>query len=120
MKNVLMAVADRGDGDGRGMMGGGRDGFDGGPLMVVCLVVLVAAVAAVAWLLVRRRGTAPATTAPVAPAPQAPSPLAGAEAILAERLARGELSPDDYRAAAAALRGQPVDLPVGSSIASSV
>ena len=33
--------------------------------------------------------------------------LAHAEAILAERLARGEISPDDYRAAAAALRGDP-------------
>ena len=114
MKNVLMAVADRG---GRGgMMGRGHDGF-GWVFPVVCLVIFVAAVAVLVWLLMRGRTAstaaagAPTATAPVAP--PAPNPLAGAEAILAERLARGEISPDDYRAAAAALRGQPVDAPTG-------
>ena len=37
------------------------------------------------------------------------NPLAGAEAILAERLARGEIGPDDYRASVAALRGVVAD-----------
>ncbi len=110
MRNVLMSVADRG---GRGMMGG--DDRFGGVLMFVCMVVLVAAAAALVWVLVRGRSTAtagaPTIAAPVAP--PAPNPLANAEAILAERLARGEISPDDYRAAALALRGQPVDTPAG-------
>lgn len=113
MKNVLMTVADRG---GRGgMMGRGHDGF-GWVFPVVCLVIFVAAAAVLVWLLMRNRTTAAAAGAPTAAAPvapPAPNPLAGAEAILAERLARGEISPDDYRAAAAALRGQPVDAPTG-------
>ena len=113
MKNMLMTVADHG---GRGgMMGGGRDGFGGGVLMIACLVLFVSAAAVLVWLLVRGRSTAvagaPTAAAPIAP--PAPNPLANAEAILAERLARGEISPDDYRAAAAALRGQPVDTPAG-------
>jgi putative membrane protein len=112
MKNVLMAVADRGGRDG--MMGRGHDGF-GWVFPLVCLVIFVAAAAVLVWLLMRGRNTA-ASGAPTAAAPvvqPAPNPLAGAEAILAERLARGEISPDDYRAAAAALRGQPVDAPTG-------
>ena len=40
-----------------------------------------------------------------APAALQPSPTAGAEGILAERLARSEISADDYRTTLAALRG---------------
>jgi hypothetical protein len=59
------------------------------------------------WLIIGRRTAVPA--APVAPAaplaaPVAVSPTANAEAILAERLARSEISPDEYRAALAAMR----------------
>jgi putative membrane protein len=64
-------------------------------LVVVALVVLVVVFA------LRSRPASPA--APTAPA--APSPTAAAEALLAERLARGEIGPDDYRTTLAALRG---------------
>jgi uncharacterized membrane protein len=109
MVNVLMSVADRGGPGGRGgMMWGGHDRFGGGLFMIGCAVLLAAALGLLVWLLMRGR---PQVAAPTGPAvPPAPSPLAAAEAILAERLARGEISPDDYRAAAAALRGQPVDV----------
>lgn len=113
MNQVLTMAAGRGDRGG--MMGRGHDGFGwGGPAMLICFVVFVAAAAVLVWLLTRRQTPAMAGPAtPVAPVAPVPSPLANAEAILAERLARGEISPDDYRAAAAALRGQPVDTPAG-------
>lgn len=70
------------------------------PILGMLLVVaLIAAVAVVMWLLVRNRGVSPA-----APVAAAVSPTHQAEVILAERLARGEVSPDDYRATLAALR----------------
>lgn len=88
---LAIAAADRGF--GRGMRG--HHPF----LAMLCVVALVAAVAAVIWLVARNRGSAHAApTTPVA------SPTQQAEAILAERLARGEIAPDDYRATLAALR----------------
>jgi len=68
-------------------------------------LLLAAAAVLVTWLVLRRRpavGGVPmaAPLAPVAPA----SPTASAESILAERLARSEISPDDYRAMLTVLR----------------
>lgn len=97
--------------DGRGY--GMHRGRDGHPFFGILLLVLVAGLAVLGtWLLVGRRR--PATTFPVAAAsvpaapPAAVSPTANAEAILAERLARSEISTDEYRAALAALREGPV------------
>jgi putative membrane protein len=79
--------------DGRGFGHGfGRDHRGGGFL----ILLLLAAAVALAALLWRGRHPAPAT-------PPA-SPTFNAQAILADRLARGEISPDDYRAAVAVLR----------------
>ncbi len=71
--------------------------------MVVVLVI--AAAAAVALFMSFRNRASAAAVAPAAGAPT--SPTANAEALLAERLARGEISPDDYRITLAALRGDP-------------
>jgi uncharacterized membrane protein len=78
------------------------DGFH--PIMaLLCLALIGAAIGLVVWLVAGRRPSAPvpAHTAPVA---AAPSPTFQAEAILAERLARGDISPDDYRTTIGALR----------------
>lgn len=75
------------------------------PLLgLLCMVALGAAIGLGVWLVIRRRPVA----APVAGAVAAPSPspTLAAEAILAERLARGEIAPDDYRTHLAALRGE--------------
>ncbi len=73
-------------------------GFDGrhgghhrGGLLI--LVLLVAATAFITWFIARRRSGGSATR-----------PTASAEAIVAERLARSEISVDDYRTTLAALR----------------
>ena len=71
--------------------------------MVILLGLVVGAAALVVWALTRDRAVR--LTPPTMPA--APSPTANAEAILAERLARGEINPDDYRSLLAALRGGP-------------
>ena len=77
-----------------------------GFLMMLAVAV---AIGLLVWLLLSRRDHV--TTAPPAPSVTAaappPRPTANAEAILAERLARSEISPDDYRAMIAALREQP-------------
>ena len=74
--------------DGRGM-GMGDRGRDGHPVFGMLLLAIVAALAVLAtWLVIRRRPT-----------------LATAGGILAERLARSEISADDYRTTLAALRG---------------
>lgn len=92
------------DRGGRGMgMGGGRDGrpFLGGILL---MVAVAAVVGAGVWLLMRRRPTmAVAGVGPVASAPFV-STTSSAESILAERLARSEVTPDEYRVSLAALR----------------
>lgn len=80
---------------------------DGHPIVMMIIFVVLLAVAGslVAWALTRDRA---AKAAAPAPAPYAAaSPTAAAEAILAERLARGEVSPDDYRTLLATLRGGP-------------
>ena len=89
--------------DGRGM-GMGDRGRDGHPVFGMLPLAIVAALAVLAtWLVIRRRPTL--AVAGNAPAALQPSPTAGAEGILAERLARSEISADDYRTTLAALRG---------------
>ena len=88
--------------DGRGMdMGDGRGHrpFLGG---ILVMVVLAAVIGAAVWLLMRRRPAVAVAGMP-APAPFA-SPTASAETILAERLARSEINPDEYRSTLSALR----------------
>jgi uncharacterized membrane protein len=104
MTNTLDLVAERGMGGGFGHRG------DGHFLMpLVGLALLLGAIGLVVWLVARRRPAMATASAgaPVAPMAAAPSPTFQAESILAERLARSEISPDDYRAMIAALRDQP-------------
>ncbi len=84
------------------MDGWGR--HDGGPWFgLIGLILLGVAIGLVVWLFTRNRSAAAAV--PAAPVAAPVSPTANAEAILAERLARSEISPDDYRTLLAALRG---------------
>ena len=101
MTNALYLASDRGMGDGFGHRGGHF------LLPLLCLVVVIGAIGLLVWALVRRPAPAVATATPAVAAAPAPSPTLQAEAILAERLARGEISPDDYRTLLAALREQP-------------
>jgi uncharacterized membrane protein len=83
--------------------------MDGGfhPLLgLLCLIVLGVAIGlVVGWFNRRRTPAAAGAAAPMAHTMATPvSPTANAEAILAERLARSELSPDDYRTMLATLR----------------
>ena len=87
-----------GGGRGRGMH---RDGDHPGVFLLVIIAAIAAAVL-ITWLIARR---SPATAAVGSIPP--PSPTASAEAILAERLARSEIGPDDYRSLLCALRGTP-------------
>jgi uncharacterized membrane protein len=98
MANVAFAD-DRGFGGG----GFGRRHRDGGFMFVFPLLLLIA-VAALVILLWRGRQTAAPLGAPPAPLVH---PTLNAQAILADRLARGEISPDDYRAAVTVLRETP-------------
>ena len=95
--------------DGRGFGGdfGRRRRGDG--LMSFFPLLLLIAVAVL--LVVLWRGRHPVTPAGGPPAPPA-SPTLNAQAILADRLARGEINPDDYRAAITVLREGPPP-PVG-------
>lgn len=106
------ALAEGPGGMGRGM---GRD-RDGHPIFGI-LIMLAIAVAAIigTWLVIRRGATPPVAVVGPAPTSVVPpvlspavSPTASAESILAERLARSEISADDYRATLAALRGAPL------------
>jgi uncharacterized membrane protein len=87
---------DRGLGDGfdRRHRGGGMYLF---PLLLLAAVVVL--------LVVLWRGRHPVVTSPPASPPA--SPTLNAQTILADRLARGEISPDDYRAAITVLRETP-------------
>ncbi len=70
--------------------------------MMLPILVLIALAVLAGILLWRSRQT----PTPIATTPPA-SPTFNAQAILADRLARGEISPDDYRAAIAVLRETP-------------
>lgn len=99
MAGTALADDDRG-------MGFGRDRGDGrhflGGILVLAVVAALAVLAT--WLTIRRR-PAVASAGPVQVV--AATPTANAESILAERLARSEITPDDYRATLAALREVP-------------
>jgi uncharacterized membrane protein len=77
-------------------------------LGLVMMLAVALAIGLAVWLLLNRRSH-PATLPAAAPMVSAPatSPTASAEVILAERLARSEITPDDYRSMIAALREQP-------------
>lgn len=102
---AALLVANVAFADDRGFGGGGfaRRHRDGGFMFVFPLLLLVA-VAALVILLWRGRQPVVALGAP--PAPPV-TPTLNAQAILADRLARGEISPDDYRAAVTVLRETP-------------
>ena len=85
--------------DGRGFGDGFGRRRDGG-FMFFPMILLIGLVALLIVLWRNRHVTAPITTPPS-------SPTLNAQAILADRLARGEISPDDYRAAIAVLREAP-------------
>jgi uncharacterized membrane protein len=94
----------------RGRMGG-RFGHPG--LFLIGLVLLLAAVAALMYLVIRgnrRQAASVSAASNVAPmASMASTPTGSAETILSERFARGEVSVEDFVAARAALRGERVD-----------
>jgi uncharacterized membrane protein len=90
------SVAFAADGRGFGMGFGRRRG--GGLLFMLLLLAAAVALVVMLW-----RNRHPASSTPVAVAPPV-SPTLNAQAILADRLARGEISPDDYRAAVSVLR----------------
>lgn len=94
-----------------------RDDRDWLGLLWFLLIAGLLAAAVVLAVVLARRPNGPATTAPGAPLPPTGSPVGGptaaAEAILAERLARSEISTDEYRATLAALRG--LDAPASSA-----
>jgi uncharacterized membrane protein len=95
--NVAFAQG-RGFGDGFGHR---RDG--GFMFFPMILLIGLVALLIVLW---RRGHLTPTVAAPPL------SPTLNAQAILADRLARGEISPDDYRAAITVLR-EPPPPPVG-------
>lgn len=70
----------------------------GWAVMLLFVVLMVAALVWIAVSLSSRQGRAPTT--PLSPA----APQQAAEEILAQRLARGEMDIDDYRARLEALR----------------
>lgn len=71
----------------------------------IMFLLLLAAVVLLVVLLMRNRH--PLSTMPTAPPPPVAGPTTNAQSILADRLARGEISPEDYRAAISVLREPP-------------
>jgi uncharacterized membrane protein len=94
---------------GYGMHDRWGDGGAGPWLGLLMMLAVAVAIGLAVWLLLNRRPHAVAASPAPHVAQMAPqvSPTANAEAILAERLARSEITPDDYRATIAALREQP-------------
>ena len=95
--------------DGRGFGGDFGRHRRGAGFMFFFLLLMLIAVAVL--LVVLWRGRHPVTPVGGPPVPPV-SPTLNAQAILADRLARGEISPDDYRAAITVLREGPPP-PVG-------
>jgi len=90
-----------------GRFGGGYRGHRGGQFRFFLPLLILIALGIILALLWRgRHPSAPAATTPPSAPPPA-SPTFNAQAILADRLARGEISPEDYRAAINVLRETP-------------
>ena len=85
--------------ESRGFGGGFGRRRDGG-FMFFPMILLIGLIALLIVLWRNRHVAAPVATPPS-------SPTLNAQAILADRLARGEINPDDYRAAVAVLRETP-------------
>ncbi|MEP7045170.1 MAG: hypothetical protein ABI949_00745 [Ilumatobacteraceae bacterium] len=100
--NVVFAD-DRGMGGGFGRHRRGGDTFFFFPVL---MLITVGVLLVVLW-----RGRHPVAPLAVA-ATTGASPTFNAQAILADRLARGEISPDDYRSAITVLR-EPPAAPLG-------
>lgn len=85
-------------------MAGRYDGHmdDGWGVVMVLLMIALWGLLAVGVAYLVRATRAPSTPPP--PAGPTTHPLSSAEQILAERLARGEIDPDDYQARLSALR----------------
>ena len=92
------SVAFAADGRGFGMGFGRRRG--GGAFLFMLLLAAAVVLGVMLW---RSRHPHPAH-AQFVEAPPPASPTFNAQAILADRLARGEINPDDYRAAVSVLR----------------
>jgi len=87
MYSAISILAHAGDGDGYDhMWGGGTYGWVWGALMMAVMIAAVGAL--VVWI---ARGGAQA------PAPTPPDPTHDARAILARRLAEGDITPDEYK-----------------------
>jgi uncharacterized membrane protein len=96
----MFALDDWGPGmmDGRDR-GGMMDGGGAWVVMVLCLVLLVALVGVVTYLVVRA-SSAPASSGPLAVPPAPPAPAGPTPRdVLDHRLARGEVTPEEYSAA---------------------
>lgn len=96
--NLLTSISEIFDG-GRDGRYGHHDGMFVGGLIGL---LLLAALIVMAVLLIRSRRPSTAVTG----IPSGPSPAASAEGILSERFARGEISPEEFVTARAALRGE--------------
>jgi putative membrane protein len=102
---LMTSAAFAQDGRGFGVGFGGRH-RGGGFFMIVPMFLLIGVAALVIVLWRGRHVASPVATPPA-------SPTFNAQAILADRLARGEITPDDYRAAVTVLRENLPPPPVG-------
>lgn len=96
--NLLATISEPFDGGHHGRYGDHNEMFAGAMVGLLLLVAVI--VLAVLLLRSRRPSTARAGLSAV------PSPAASAEGILSERFARGEMSPEEFVTARAALRGE--------------
>lgn len=102
---------------GQRMMGAspfGMDGFGGFALLpLIGFIVLAAIVAAVViWTVARKRPSTGATPGAIGATTAMPASSGDAALSIArERLARGEIEPEQYTAIVAALNGQPTAQP---------
>jgi uncharacterized membrane protein len=100
--------------EGRGFGGGFGPRRRGDGFFLFFPLLMLIAVAVLLVVLWRGRHTVAPVGAPPASPPAPPaSPTLNAQAILADRLARGEISPEDYRAAITVLRETPPPPPAG-------
>ncbi|MEP7201434.1 MAG: hypothetical protein ABI894_02435 [Ilumatobacteraceae bacterium] len=106
---AALLIADLAFAQDHGMGDGFNHRHGDGGMMLLFPLLLLAAVGVLVYVLWRGRHPATAVGVPAAP----PSPTLNAQSILADRLARGEISPDDYRAAISVLVETPTAQPAG-------